>query len=72
MDKFDVLLTVMLSGYGLILSLILILWRKIEKVEEKLIKIEHDLIEIKTILRMKECCMIQDNRQNKKVEGEKS
>jgi hypothetical protein len=42
--------------------------RKIEKIEDRMTKYENDMIEVKTILRMKECCMISDDRQSKKVE----
>jgi hypothetical protein len=41
---------------------------KMDKQDGRMTKIEHDLIEIKTILRMKECCMIQDEKQMKKAE----
>jgi len=62
------LLTVMLAGHGLTMTLLLIMWRRMDKFDDRLTKIEHDMIEIKTILRMKECCMINDDRQMKKVE----
>jgi hypothetical protein len=42
--------------------------KKLEKIEERLTRLENDMIEVKTILRMKECCMIKDDRQMKKVE----
>jgi len=49
--------------------------KKIEKIENRMTILEHDMhklqydmIEVKTILRMKECCMINDDRQNKKAE----
>lgn len=41
---------------------------RIDKFEDRLTRIENDMIEVKTILRMKECCMINDDRQMKKVE----
>lgn len=41
---------------------------RMDKQDGKMTQIEHDLIEIKTILRMKECCMIQDERHMKKAE----
>ncbi len=53
--------------------------KKIEKIDEKslaryivldndLHRLQNDMIEVKTILRMKECCMINDDRQSKKAE----
>lgn len=41
---------------------------KLEKVENRITLLEHDMVEIKTILRMKECCMIKDDSQVKKAE----
>jgi uncharacterized protein YdcH (DUF465 family) len=41
---------------------------KIEKLDDKIKNLERDMIEVKTILRMKECCMIQDERHMKKAE----
>ena len=42
--------------------------KRIEKIEERLTRLENDMIEVKTILRLKECCMIKDDRQIKKAE----
>ena len=42
--------------------------QRFEKLENRMIKQEFDMIEVKTILRMKECCMIQDERHMKKAE----
>lgn len=42
--------------------------KRIDEMEDKISKLETYMVEIKTILRMKECCMINDERQIKKVE----
>lgn len=42
--------------------------KRIDKMEERQTRFEYDMIEIKTILRMKECCMIKDDRQMKKAD----
>ena len=42
--------------------------QKFDKLENRMTKLEFDMIEVKTILRFKECCMIQDERQMKKAE----
>lgn len=42
--------------------------KRFEKIEERLSKLENDMIEVKTILRFKECCMIQDERKVPKAE----
>lgn len=68
MDKIDMLMTITISGFGLILSLMLIMWNGMNKMNDRITSIEHDLIEIKTILRFKECCMINDERKLTKVE----
>ena len=41
---------------------------RLDKMDARLSKLEFDMVEVKTILRMKECCMIQDERQLKKAE----
>lgn len=41
---------------------------RFSKVEERMSRLEMDMIEVKTILRLKECCMIKDDRQLKKAE----
>jgi len=42
--------------------------QRFDNIENRLTKLEYDMIEVKTILRLKECCMIQDERQIKKAE----
>jgi hypothetical protein len=42
--------------------------KRADKLEDRMTRLENDMIEVKTILRMKECCMISDERQLKKVE----
>lgn len=42
--------------------------KRFDKLEFRVQHVENDMIEVKTILRMKECCMIQDDRHMKKVE----
>lgn len=41
---------------------------RMDKYEDRLTRIENDLIEIKTILRMQECCMINNEKHQKKAE----
>jgi hypothetical protein len=72
MEKLDIILTVMIAGFGLMMSLMLIIWnnfnKKMDKLEERVTKIEHEMIEIKTILRFKESCRLQDERNLSKAE----
>jgi len=42
--------------------------KRFDDMESRQLRLEGDMIEVKTILRMKECCMIQDERQLKKAE----
>lgn len=42
--------------------------QRFEKLEDRMTRMEYDMIEVKTVLRLKECCMIQDERQTKKAE----
>ena len=41
---------------------------RFDKLELRLTRLENDMIEVKTILRLKESCMIKDDSQVKKVE----
>jgi len=42
--------------------------KKLDKLDTRMSKLENDMIEVKTVLRLKECCMIQDTSQMKKAE----
>ncbi len=68
MDKVDMLMTITIGGFGLILSLMLVMWNAMNKMNDRITAIEHDLIEIKTILRFKESCRLQDERKLSKAE----
>lgn len=41
---------------------------RFDKMETRVGRLEMEMVEIKTILRLKECCMIHDERQIKKAE----
>ena len=41
---------------------------RIDKIDSRLSRLEFDMVEVKTVLRMKECCMIKDESQMKKAE----
>lgn len=73
MDKLDLIMTIMIAGFGLIFSIMLIMWnnmnKRFDKIDEKFEKtdirfnhVENRLTAIETILHMKECCMIKDER----------
>jgi len=40
--------------------------KKIEKIENRISRLENDMIEVKTILRFKESCMLSNDHQTKK------
>jgi len=75
MEMFE-FLTIFLSVVGvqttLLIAIFGFMWKhfnsRFDKMEDRLTRLEHDMIEVKTILRMKECCMIQDDSQLKKAE----
>lgn len=52
MSEFQILLTILLSGFGFMGALLLIIWNRIEKFDNRINKQEMDMIEVKTILRM--------------------
>ena len=68
-----------LTAIGTVLTILGFMWAilsnfktsmniRFDKMDIRMTSLEHDMIEIKTILRMKECCMIKDDRQIKKAE----
>lgn len=79
MEKIDILLWIVAGGFTVTFSMMKMMWndinRRFEKVDQRFDKmenriqnLENDMIEVKTILRMKEYCMIQDERHIKKAE----
>lgn len=76
------LLQTMMWGFGIQTTVLLALFggmwhliskrfesidKRFDRLEERLTRLENDMIEVKTILRMKECCMIKDDSQMKKT-----
>ncbi len=57
---------------GVIITTLGFLWahmnKKFDTIENRVNRIESDMIEVKTILKFKECCMIKDERHIKKAE----
>lgn len=41
---------------------------KIDKIESKIIEVDRRIFTIETMLHMRDCCMLKDDRQSKKVE----
>ncbi len=79
MDKLDILLWVMVGGFTIQFSLLLVVWNslnhKIDKLEnrmdkfdEKLMDIDRRLCRLEGAFASKDCCMIKDERQFKKAE----
>lgn len=76
MDQTSNILNLLLWAVGLGFTfnfgLMLTMWahfnKRFDSIEDRLTKLEYDMIEVKTVLRLKECCMIKDERQMKKVE----
>lgn len=83
MEKIDIVLTVVTAGFGLILSLMLIVWNslntkidnldknlgnRIDKLDEKVTDIDRRLCRLEGAFSSKECCMIKDSSQIKKAE----
>lgn len=44
-----------------------IIWAKICKMDDKITHIDKDVFGIKTMIHMQDCCMLKDDRQNKKM-----
>ena len=68
MTEVNILLTVMGGGFAATLTTILFLFKKIDKLDDKINNVDKSLIEIKTVLHMKECCMLKDDRTKEKAQ----
>ena len=83
MEKIDILLAIMIGGFGLQLSLLLVVWNslnsridkldeklgaRIDKLDEKVTDIDRRLCRIEGAMAAKDCCMLKDERQLRKVE----
>lgn len=68
MAETHILLTVMIGGFTVVFGTFLLLFKKIDKLDDKVNNIDKSLIEIKTVLHMKDCCMLKDDRVKQKAE----
>lgn len=68
MTNIDILTTVMISGFGLQLSLLLIVWKGQCKLDDKVTDIDRRLCRIEGAMAAKDCCMLKDERKLRKVE----
>ena len=68
MQNIDILLWAIGGGFAGTWGLLFYLINRMGKLEDRVMKLELDMTEVKTILRMKECCMIKDDRKLPKAE----
>ncbi len=83
MEKIDVLLWTIGSGFALVFGLMLVLWNamnqrfdnlekslvsKIDKLDEKLTDVDRRLCRLEGAFSSKDCCMIKDERTLRKAE----
>lgn len=75
MDTTQILIWAMSGGFAGTWAFLFYLVSRMDKLDNRIDKLQDgiqslkdDMIEIKTILRMKECCMIQDDRKSKTAE----
>lgn len=79
MEHFEILLTVMLAGFGLNFGILVIMWNslnnridqlsaRIDKLDEKVTDIDRRLCRLEGAFSSKDCCMIKDERQLRKVD----
>lgn len=79
MDKIDMILWVMGTGFSFILGLLVVIWsyiggrfdrvdNRIEKLDEKLMDVDRRLCRLEGAFSSKDCCMIKEDRQMKRAE----
>jgi hypothetical protein len=68
----EVILTIMVAGFGFNFALMYIIWSslttKIEKIETKLDNMNERLIIVETMLHLKDCCLLKTDQSLKKAE----
>ena len=69
MTEFQILLTIMLTGHGLTLSLMLVLWNRIDKIDEKLTDVDRRVCRIEGSLSSRGFCLLKDEIFLKKTES---
>lgn len=68
MDKLDIILTVMIAGFGLILSIMLVIWNSLNSLKEDVKDIDRRLCRLEGAFSSKEFCAIKDERKLPKAE----
>lgn len=83
MEKVDILLWIVGSGFGLTFGLLLVIWNsinqridnterslsnRIDKLDEKVTDVDRRLCRLEGAFSSKDCCMIKDERQLRKAE----
>ncbi len=67
MEKIDILLWIVGGGFTLNFGLMLLMWQSIGKIDDKLNSVDKRLVAVETLLHMKECCMLKEEKQHKKA-----
>ena len=72
MEKIDILMWAIGGGFAGTWGLFWIMFskfdRRLEKIEDKINNIDKRLVAVETLLHMKECCMLKDDRIKQKAE----
>ena len=68
MEKIDLLMWMMGAGFAINFSILKALFTKIEKLDEKVTDIDRRLCRIEGAMASKECCVLKEDRLQKKVE----
>lgn len=68
MEKLDIILWVLSGGFTITFGLLVIMNKKIEKLDEKLTDVDRRLCRLEGAFASKDCCMIKDSRLRDKAE----
>ena len=79
MEKIDIILWIIGAGFTINFGLMLVMWNslnkridgtdaKIEKLDEKLTDVDRRLCRLEGAFASKDCCMIKDDKYNRKIE----
>lgn len=79
MTAMELLITIVIAGFGLNFALLLVIWnslnnridkldQRIDKLDEKVTDIDRRLCRLEGAFSSKDCCMIKDDRQLRKAE----
>ena len=68
MDKLDIILWFMGSGFSITFMFLMVIWNSLSKLDEKVTDIDRRLCRLEGAFAAKDCCMIKEDSRLRKAE----